>query len=84
MKRQLVVALTLVFLGVFSMPLIASAGNFGAANASAAAKKANILAKAKKSHEKSNALRETVDKEMKERLKLIKQNQQGNLGPVAN
>jgi len=84
MKRKLTLALILVFVGIFTMPLLASALSFGAGNNNNAAKKEAIITKAQKSHEKQVALRQKVDKEMKERLKLIKQGDPGNLGPVAN
>ena len=75
MKRFITVAVVILLSVMLAMPAVAKKDKDKADNSKA-------FETAKKIKDKREKARKNVDEKMKERLKLIKQNSQGNLGPV--
>lgn len=75
MKQFITVAVVILLSAMLAMPAVAK-------NDKVNADRSKAYEEAAKIKEKREKTREKVDKLMKERLKLIKQDSEGNLGPV--
>ena len=93
MKRLIILTMVVLLSGIIATPALSKPGNKQdnakhqaaykkASKAEKEKMRADKLAKAKKSHEKTEEMRARVDAKMQQRLMNIEADSPGNIGPI--